>query len=330
MRPHDGDDLWYALETIGFYTLTDTRALQASSSSPMWRTELLVTDRCNFSCPYCRGLRPSLRGDMPINEAKQVLDFWTADGLVNLRFSGGEPTLYYGLEALVRHAKIRGVERVALSTNGSAELEIYERLVAAGVDDFSISLDACCASGCESMSGGIGNLEHIVTNIEELARQTYVTVGIVLTKDNMNDLVDIVMYADSLGIADIRIIPAAQEDRLLNRALDLPQAVLRRHPILAYRVHNIAVGRGCRGLRESDAKRCSLALDDSAVAGGWHFPCVIYLREGGSPIGRVGPKMRKQREWWATQHRIHDDPICSANCLDVCIDYNNRYREYHR
>ena len=41
------------LEDIGFYTLSDYRASQCSASSPLWRCELLLTDRCNFHCPYC-------------------------------------------------------------------------------------------------------------------------------------------------------------------------------------------------------------------------------------------------------------------------------------
>ena len=43
------------LEEIGFYTLSDERAKNVSSTSRMQRTEMLVTGRCNFSCPYCRG-----------------------------------------------------------------------------------------------------------------------------------------------------------------------------------------------------------------------------------------------------------------------------------
>ena len=55
------------LDDIGFYTLTEDRVLQLGPRSPMWRTELIVTDRCNFKCPYCRGLLPALRGDIEIS-----------------------------------------------------------------------------------------------------------------------------------------------------------------------------------------------------------------------------------------------------------------------
>jgi hypothetical protein len=64
-----------------------------------------------------------------------------------------------------------------------------------------------------------------------------------------------------------------------------------------------------------------------AVLGDDHYPCIIYLREGGRPIGKVGPNMRQERSAWCDRHDAHKDPICSKNCLDVCVDYNNKVRE---
>lgn len=85
-----------------------------------------------------------------------------------------------------------------------------------------------------------------------------------------------------------------------------------------------------RGLSPGDSNRCRLVLDDMAVAGGKHYPCIIYLREGGQPIGEFGTQnMRQERAAWSAAHRSDEDPICSRNCLDVCIDYNNRYEELH-
>ena len=54
--------------------------------------------------------------------------------------------LYKWLPELVSHAADVGVEKIAISTNGSASLRRYEDLIARGVNDFSISLDACCGS----------------------------------------------------------------------------------------------------------------------------------------------------------------------------------------
>ena len=82
-----------SLEQIGFYTLSDNRCKNASVSSPLMRCELVLTDACNFKCPYCRGQRKDLKKKLNLEEAKRVVDLWSSEGLKNIRFSGGEPTV---------------------------------------------------------------------------------------------------------------------------------------------------------------------------------------------------------------------------------------------
>jgi molybdenum cofactor biosynthesis enzyme MoaA len=261
---------------------------------------------------------------MPIERALYVLNQWCDQGLKNIRFSGGEPMVYPGLPKLVQVAKTRGVERIAISSNGSFPLSQYMELICLGVNDYSISLDACCAADCGTMAGVSGSIWHRLScNISALAKETYVTVGVVLTEDNVARLADIVKTAHDLGVADIRIISAAQYNKVLEVAKAIPQEILDAHPILKYRVENILRGRNVRGIGEYDSKRCYLPLDDSVVCGEYHFPCVIYMREHGTPIGKVGPRMREERLEWLKQHDTHCDPICRQNCLDVCIDHNN-------
>jgi len=43
------------LEDIGFYTLSDERAKNTSINTSLKRCEILITDKCNLKCPYCRG-----------------------------------------------------------------------------------------------------------------------------------------------------------------------------------------------------------------------------------------------------------------------------------
>jgi hypothetical protein len=230
-------------------------------------------------------------------------------------------------------ARAGGVKRIAVSTNGSAKLIKYVELLAAGVNDFSISLDACCASGAQEMSGrGLtveDDWDRLVYNIETISKRTYVTVGIVATEKTLPELPRVIEFAHSLGVADIRIISAAQWDGVLSAVNEVAPEIIAAHPILAYRAGHIASGRNVRGLQKTDSDRCALALDDSVIAGRFHFPCVIYMREGGNPIGPVGIGMRADRANWAATHNTQDDPICKANCLDVCIDYNNEWARIH-
>lgn len=315
------------LDDIGFYTLSDERARTASATSIMQRCEILVTGKCNFNCPYCRGIRYGhgyLTEHVPLQTILKPIRVWTYEGVKNIRFSGGEPTLYPDLVHLATVAKVYGVERVAISTNGSASQDAYAKLIDAGVDDFSVSLDACCAMDAVAMNGSTDfTFDKLCENIRFLAERVYTTVGVVVTADTISALPKTIALADSLGVADIRIISAAQYDQLLVAALEVPDKMLEDNPILRYRVNNIKQGRNVRGLQKGDSHKCHLALDDSVVVGDYHFPCVIYMREGGRPIGTVHENMRGERVVWRAKHDTHTDPICKGNCLDVCIDYNN-------
>ena len=190
-----------SLENIGFYTLSDKRAMNSSYKSPLWRCELLLTNRCNFRCPYCRHL--SNIADLPFENAKVIVEYWISEGLKNIRFSGGEPTLYLRLQDLVEIAALGHVERIAISTNGSQTSGYYRRLIDCGVNDFSISLDACCASTGDIMAGKNGAWENVIRNIELLSSLTYVTVGIVINENNEHEAVKTIELAHSLGVAEI-------------------------------------------------------------------------------------------------------------------------------
>jgi len=315
------------LEDIGFYTLSDKRAKEVSWKSDLQRCELIVTDKCNFKCPYCRGIVPELQGDLTLEQAKNVIDIWASGNIQNVRFSGGEPTVWKPLLELVRYTKSKpSIKHIALSTNGSARFIDYVDLFEAGVNDFSISLDACCASTADAMAGTTSRFEHISKMILELSKLTYVSVGVVLDQQNNVELNKIIDYATSLGVSDIRIIPSAQS----NHRLEVD--VKTEYKILNYRINNIKNGVHVRGIKDSDCSKCHLVKDDMIALHGKHFPCVIYMREQGDPIGDIYGKtleqIRAERKEWFDNTDTKNDKICKQNCLDVCISHNNKVEEY--
>jgi MoaA/NifB/PqqE/SkfB family radical SAM enzyme len=313
------------LEEIGFYTLSDERARTATAETPLKRCELVLTSRCNFKCPYCRRVGGQ---DLALSRAERWVSLWAAQGCFAIRFSGGEPTLYPNIVELVALARSKGIVRIAISTNGSAPRGLYSELIEAGANDFSVSLDACCAADGDQM-GMRGTFDHVVENIRWLADQVYTTVGVVITDDNAHRANDIIRFASDLGVADIRVIPAAQDGNKL-KGIQVDKELLDRHPILAYRVANLVAGRPVRGIGPADSARCGLVLDDVAACGEYHYPCIIYMRENGQPIGKCGPDMRQERADWFANHDTWNDPICLNNCLDVCVDYNRLHADFRK
>lgn len=198
-------------------------------------------------------------------------------------------------------------------------------MIAAGVNDFSISLDADNATVGDQMAGNIkGAWDRVIATIKHVSPKVYTTVGIVLNPENVQKFIGIVNFAHSLGVADIRVIPSSQWNQSLIQLTQISDTVKDRHPILKYRVNNFINGIHVRGIKDTDTTKCPLVMDDSVIAGQSHFPCVIYMREHGAPIGPVSENMRAERITWMKKTNTHQDPICKKNCLDVCIDYNNK------
>jgi cyclic pyranopterin phosphate synthase len=106
-----------------------------------------LTDRCNLRCTYCmpaEGLdwTPSeqLLSDDEI--VRLVTIGVTRLGITEVRFTGGEPLVRKGLEAiLARVAALRPRPEISLTTNGVGLARRARALAAAGVDRLNVSLD---------------------------------------------------------------------------------------------------------------------------------------------------------------------------------------------
>ncbi len=106
-----------------------------------------VTDRCNFRCTYCmplEGLPWLPKADiLSYEEIVAIVAELAPLGLRRIRLTGGEPTIRPGLETLVSQLRaIRGVQDIALSTNGVRLPELAQPLRDAGLDRVNMSADS--------------------------------------------------------------------------------------------------------------------------------------------------------------------------------------------
>lgn len=116
---------------------------------PLRDLRVSVTDRCNFRCRYCMprerfGKEHNFLPKSEILSYEEIQKFVLACkplGLRKVRITGGEPLLRKDLPKLVRYISDLGLE-VALTTNGSFLKREVARLVEAGLDRVTISLDA--------------------------------------------------------------------------------------------------------------------------------------------------------------------------------------------
>jgi len=105
-----------------------------------------VTDRCNLRCTYCmppEGL-DWIPGDelLSADELVRVVRLAVAEGVTEVRFTGGEPLVRPDLEAIIAGAAgLSPAPSISLTTNGIGLTKRAESLRAAGLTRINVSLD---------------------------------------------------------------------------------------------------------------------------------------------------------------------------------------------
>src|SRR5581483_5502734 len=130
----------------GGVNLTDTL------NRPLRDLRISVTDRCNFRCTYCMprevfgaSFEFLPRADLlSFEEIARLAQLFAGAGVRKLRLTGGAPLLRRDLEKLVALlSAVRGIEDIALTTNGSLLTPAKARtLAAAGLRRATVSLDS--------------------------------------------------------------------------------------------------------------------------------------------------------------------------------------------
>lgn len=105
-----------------------------------------VTDRCNLRCVYCmppEGVECVPHDEiLRYEEILRVVQAGVDLGITKYRITGGEPLVRKGIVDFVRMVKAtKGVESVALTTNGVLFTAMGEALRDAGLDAVNFSLD---------------------------------------------------------------------------------------------------------------------------------------------------------------------------------------------
>jgi cyclic pyranopterin phosphate synthase len=121
--------------------------LKDKSGRDIHDLRISVTDRCNFSCVYCKSADPKNyfphRDLLTWDEFLRVTRVLAALGIRKVRVTGGEPLLRDGiLDFVGRLHRIPALEDIAITTNGYLLPEMAKDLAATGPLRVTVSLDS--------------------------------------------------------------------------------------------------------------------------------------------------------------------------------------------
>lgn len=181
-----------------------------------------LTRRCNLHCKHCLN-NSGLDIENSLTK-KEVLDLilklYNA-GLQEIRFTGGEPLLFDGIEECVALAHSLGL-KTSLGTNGTLLTEEkVKKLTNAGINQIIVSLDG--TKDKHDFIRGNGNFERTMRGLKNaITADIDVRVNAVLMKSNKEDVINLAKELDKIGVKLFirRFIQTGRAENLVDEELD--------------------------------------------------------------------------------------------------------------
>ena len=182
---------------------------------------LSVTDRCDLRCAYCMPERMKFlpRSEvLSLDELDALASAFIRLGISKLRLTGGEPLVRKGFVELVaglsRHLG-KGLDELAITTNGTRLAEHAGALARAGVSRVNVSIDSLDPATYARITRG-GDVARAIAGVDAaIAAGIAVKVNTVaLANDNLGEVVALADWAQARGaaISFIEVMPLGEVD----------------------------------------------------------------------------------------------------------------------
>lgn len=129
-----------------------------------------VTQRCNLNCTYCGAQKVNSDGELTADEIERIVKAFAFYGITKIRLTGGEPLIRSDIcDIAARISRIKGIKKIALTTNGVKLKELAQPLKNAGVTAVNISLDTTDEAQFREITG-CDHLHKVFEGINECER----------------------------------------------------------------------------------------------------------------------------------------------------------------
>nr|WP_189042487.1 pyrroloquinoline quinone biosynthesis protein PqqE [Aliidongia dinghuensis] len=167
-----------------------------------------LTHRCPLQCPYCSNPLELLRAHEELDTETwlRVLDEAAALGVLQVHFSGGEPTVRHDLAALVRRSAERGLYTNLITSGVLLDEDRLAELVAAGLDHVQLSFQDVEEANAERI-GGMPGAQAKKLAAAALVRRAglALTLNFVIHRQNMEHLPAMIALGLELGAERIEV-----------------------------------------------------------------------------------------------------------------------------
>ncbi|XP_067013547.2 molybdenum cofactor biosynthesis protein 1 isoform X2 [Anabrus simplex] len=200
--------------------LVENKTVKANEEDPLTDTfgrhhtylRISLTERCNLRCQYCmpaEGVKLTAKSHLlTTDEILYLAELFVKEGVRKIRLTGGEPTVRKDLLDIVASLKqLKGLETVAITTNGLTLTRQLVGLQRAGLDIINVSLDTLKPSRYELVTRRKG-WERVMAGLDLALQLGYapVKVNCVVMRDfNDDEICDFVKLTEEKNL-DVRFI----------------------------------------------------------------------------------------------------------------------------
>lgn len=186
------------------------------------------TKKCNLACKHCYASSSAALNEKrrTILQTRSIMQKFYDVGVMEWNFTGGEPTIADDLLEAIKIAKSFNM-KISLNTNGCWNFIFSKKLLNTKIDNLIISLD-----GCEKFHDkrrGTGVFKRVIKTLDviyeynkNVDNPTNVTINVVISKENINDVDFLISLASNYGY-DIKFVPlkpAGRADKNLMLSID--------------------------------------------------------------------------------------------------------------
>lgn len=176
------------------------------------RAYFQITRRCNLLCDHCFIKADSHQSDLDRNVAMQLAEYLGRKGLMEVRLTGGEPTIADSFIEIVEAFRRNNVY-VSVGTNGLWPQKVKDFFKTHKNLWLVVSID-----GAEEAHNSIrpGSYRTIIRNIQELREvnpDIRLRINTVLCKRNVNDMEHLAKLTKELNAESIVLIPLRTQVR---------------------------------------------------------------------------------------------------------------------
>jgi len=164
------------------------------------KAHIYFTRRCNFRCTGCR-IRETRPGrELSIGEWRRAFERMQQLGFDTVKVLGGEPTVREDLPQLIRVLNDMKIS-YTIESNSFAPLEIYKRLLDAGIKGYTTDVHTLGASfGPNDLERKKSEKGLEALNFFKQHGVPLLEANIVVSKRNINELPDIVEELEDMGV----------------------------------------------------------------------------------------------------------------------------------